>query len=355
MSYQPTLNPQPIIDNDPSLVGTITTADLVVPVPAGDGTGVTGTPTANSYLVLDLLGGHSAWAIELSGTWTGTMNFEGSMSSTDGINGNWYPLLGRQTGTGINTNLTGSTTVNGLYRGNIGGIRYLRVRSRGTAQTGTTTVNIRAGGVGTVFLNAGLPAGYDIIGQVSTTGEYLATFRGRAATFRTLGRAGTTARRLMSIWNPVGSGKVIHMNQVSLDLSQTAIMAVTVIPPVIRVYRVTAAPANGTLLTKVAKDTALTSVAGIEVRGDSSADGTNSASALTATTTLGSAITEEYAARLITAAGYEPFDREEFLVGYDVMARPGEGFVLSLDVTLATQDPATSNWIVGMDWYEAAT
>lgn len=182
--------------------------------------------------------------------------------------------------------------------------------------------------------------------------ENKALFRGRATTFRAVGRAGTTPRRLITIWNPAASGRIIHINQFAVDLSQTAAMLVTVVPPVVRIYRVTAAPTNGTVLTKVAKDTALSSGATIELRGDASADGTNSASALAATTTAGSAITQEFAARLITAAGYEPFDREEFLVGYDVVVRPGEGLCLSLDVTLATQDPATSNWIVGIDWYE---
>jgi hypothetical protein len=46
------------------------------------------------------------------------------------------------------------------------------------------------------------------------------------------------------------------------------------------------------------------------------------------------------------------FDRSEFLDGYDILCRPGEGICLSLDLTLATQDPATNNWIVAVDWYE---
>ncbi len=182
--------------------------------------------------------------------------------------------------------------------------------------------------------------------------EATATFRGRATTFRAIGRAGTTPRRLLTIWNPVGSGKVVHLNQVAIDLVQTAIMAVTVIPPVIRIYKITAAPTGGTALTKVAKDNLLSSSASILLAGDASVDGTNSVTALAATTTAGAALTQEFAPRLITAAGYEPADRIELLDDKDIVLRAGEGVCLSLDLTLATQDPATSNWVATIDWYE---
>ncbi len=187
---------------------------------------------------------------------------------------------------------------------------------------------------------------------VEIEGEPRATFRGRASTYRSVGRAGVVPRRLLTIWNPVGSGKIVNLNQIAFDLVQTAAMLVTVIPPMVRVYRITAAPTGGTVLTKVAKDTSLTSAATIVVNGDASADGTNSATALAVTVTAGSHLTQEIAPRLITAAGYEPADRLEFLEGKGVMCRPGEGLVLSLDVTLATQEPASSNSIATIDWYE---
>lgn len=179
-----------------------------------------------------------------------------------------------------------------------------------------------------------------------------ATFRGRASTYRGVGRAGTTARRYLSIWNPVGSGKKVYVNALFIDFAQLAVMAVTVIPPQIRVYRVTAAPTNGTVLTKVAKDTLLSSVAGIEVRGDASADGTNSAPALAATTTAGVHLTQEFFPRLITAAGYEVADRIDFLKGADVVLQPGEGLVISSDITLATQEPVGVLSIATVDWWE---
>lgn len=180
-----------------------------------------------------------------------------------------------------------------------------------------------------------------------------ATFRGRGATYRTIGRAGTTPRRLLAIWNAAGSGKVVHVNQITCDILQTAVMAVTVVPPVLRVHRITAIPTNGTALTKVAKDTAGTSSASISLFGDASADGTNSATALAATVTAGAHLTQEFLPRLITAAGYEMFDRVELLEDRDIVLRPGEGIVLSLDgITAATQEPATTHTISTVDWYE---
>lgn len=179
-----------------------------------------------------------------------------------------------------------------------------------------------------------------------------ALFKGRATSFRMVGRAGTTPRRLATVWNPVGSGRSVVINLVAADFVQTAAILVTVIPPTIRVYKITAAPTGGTALTKVAKDSLLTSAAAILLAGDASADGTNSATALTATTTAGAAITQEFMPRLITAAGYEIEDRMEFLSGYGLTLRPGEGICLSADVTLATQEPATTFTIITLDWTE---
>ena len=180
--------------------------------------------------------------------------------------------------------------------------------------------------------------------------EASAKFRGRAATFRTPGRAGTTGQKLLALHNATGSTKTITINQISVDLLQTAVIAVTVVPPVIRIYRFTAVPTNGTALTKAAKDTALTSDANVTAWGDASADGTGSATTLTVT--LGSAVTQEFAPRLITAAGYEMFDRTDLLVGFDVVLRALEGVVINLDYTVATANPTTNFWTATVDWYE---
>lgn len=210
--------------------------------------------------------------------------------------------------------------------------------------------------------NAALPATGTVVATQDVGGVHFqeiipraeidATFRGKASTFRMVGRAGTTPRRLLALFNAAGSGKIVHINQVAIDVIQTAVIAVTVVPAVIRTYRITAAPTGGTALTKNAKDTALTSSASVTILGDASADGTNSATALAAVTTAGTALTQEFNPRLITAAGYEMFDRAELLEGKDIVLRPGEGIVLSLDLTLATQDPAGNSTLATIDWFE---
>lgn len=184
--------------------------------------------------------------------------------------------------------------------------------------------------------------------------EAHAAFRGRAQSFRTPGRAGTTGQKIFALHNATGSTVAVHINQIAVDLVCTVIKAVTVLPPVIRIHRFTALPTNGTTLTKTQKDTALSSNASVTAWGDASADGTNSGTALTVTIPAGSMLTQEFAPRLITAAGYEMFDRTEMLVGYDVVLRALEGIVVNLDYTLATQNPTTDMWVVGCDWYEVA-
>jgi hypothetical protein len=185
------------------------------------------------------------------------------------------------------------------------------------------------------------------------TAEPHGSFRGRVQTFRTPGRAGTTGQKIFALHNATGSTKIVHINQLAVDIVCTVVKAVTVLPPIIRIHRFTAVPTNGTALTKTAKDTALTSNASVTAWGDASSDGTNSATALTITIPSNSMLAQEFAPRLITAAGYEMFDRTEMLVGYDIVLRALEGIVVNLDYTLATQNPTTDMWIVGCDWFEA--
>lgn len=187
---------------------------------------------------------------------------------------------------------------------------------------------------------------------VTTGDEVNATFRGRAQSFRTPGRAGTTGQKLFALHNATGSAKLVYINQFFVDLYQTVVKAITVAPPIIRVHRFTALPTNGTALVKVPKDTALTSDAAVTAWGDASADGTNSGSALAVTIPAGNILTQEYAPRFITAAGYEMFDRAELLDKHCIVLRALQGVAVELVYTLATQNPVTDMWIVGCDWYE---
>lgn len=178
------------------------------------------------------------------------------------------------------------------------------------------------------------------------------SFKGRAATFRTPGRAGTVGQKVFSIHNASGSAVLVDMHKITVDLAVTAAKAVTVLPPLIRLWRVTVLPSAGTALTKVPEDSALTSNASVTVLGDASAEGTSSATALAATLPAGTIITQEFAARLITAAGYEPMDRAEFFGDDVITLRALEGVVVFIDYTLATQNPITDMWAVTARWDE---
>lgn len=179
-------------------------------------------------------------------------------------------------------------------------------------------------------------------------------FSGRASTFRIPGRAGTVGQRLFSIHNATASAVHVRVNRLTVDTVMTVAKAVTVLPPVIRAYKVTVLPTNGTAVTKVAEDSSRASNVSVTVLGDASADGTSSALALTATLPAGAVIAQEFAPRMITAAGYEISDRVEFLAGgtESITLRPLEGIVVSLDYVLATQNPITDMYIVGCRWEE---
>jgi hypothetical protein len=176
------------------------------------------------------------------------------------------------------------------------------------------------------------------------------TYRGRASTPITPGRAGTANQPIMAFWNGSAS-KIARITAMGVALYQTVIKAVTVPPPIIRFYRTATAPVNGVAISKVSIDTALSSDLNISIKGDASADRTSGASALAQTTT-GGALTQECAPRMITAAGYEMFDRDIFFDLDDVVCRPNEGLLMRLDYNLATSNPITDMWIASLIWTE---
>lgn len=160
------------LGTDPDTVNTtiITTSDLVVAAPAGDGSFRSGIPTAGSTVMVKCPGGDTSWTCGVTGLTQGTLYFEVSPDSTTGTDGNWIAVNARQTGV-VNTVLGNSATANGMYRGNTSGVAYIRVRAVGTL-IGTPLVTLRiAGGVGAIFLNASIPAGGNLIGNVGVQGS----------------------------------------------------------------------------------------------------------------------------------------------------------------------------------------
>jgi len=177
-------------------------------------------------------------------------------------------------------------------------------------------------------------------------------FKGRASTYRTPGRAGTAGQKLLSLHNATGSPIVITINKVTLDLYQTVVKGILVPPPIVRLWKVTVLPTNGTDLVKNKIGGTTTSSASVTAKGDASADGTISASALTATLPAGAILTQEYASRNITAAGFEMADRVEFLGDTRIELQALEGAVLFLDYLAATSNPITDMWVASIEWIE---
>lgn len=188
---------------------------------------------------------------------------------------------------------------------------------------------------------------------VDTDSKRTVTFYGRNSTFRMPGRA-AVSHKLWGIWNAVGSGIIVDLEQLQVDVGATVVMAVTQLPPSMRLYRITSIPTNGTAGSKVARDTALSSSSSVSLFQDASADGTASTTALTATIAASGLVSQAYAPRLITAAGYEMIDTFVFLQGYEqrLTLRPGEGAVLSLESTATAGDVATNIWTVDSKWTE---
>lgn len=184
------------------------------------------------------------------------------------------------------------------------------------------------------------------------------TYKGSSAVSRMPGRAGTGGQKLLSLFNAAGSTVVVRVERVAVDLSTTVVKAVTVPPPVIRLYRVTTAPTNGGSANKVPRDSSLTSSASVTLLSDAASEGVSAGTALTATLTNGGLIqtwAHEFAPRLITGAGYEMSDRVEFVFPDEIVLRAGEGIVVMLDYTAASQNPTTDFWLAAIHWSEATS
>lgn len=197
-------------------------------------------------------------------------------------------------------------------------------------------------------------AGHDQ--YVVPTDDRLLSFRGRVATFRTAGRAGTAGQKVFSIHNASGSSVIVDVRQIKVDLVSTAVRAITVEPVLVRLWKVTVLPTNGTALTKVSKDTGKypTSSASVTILGDASADKVGSATTLTATLPAGTFFSEEYGSRNFTAVGQEAADKLVFLEAEeDTMTLQAlQGVVVFLDYATATFNPVTDFWAVTCDWDE---
>ena len=180
----------------------------------------------------------------------------------------------------------------------------------------------------------------------SDHGEYV----GFASTFKMPGIAGTAGHKLFSIYNAQADSQpeIVRVFRVTVDLYCTVVKAITVPPPVLRLWKVTVAPTNGDLVTKVPANSGSVAASGfLTIRQDASADSTSSSSTLTATLPAGTWVSAKKAPRVITAAGEESADNVDLLgPGESVYLRSNEGLVVFADYVDATSNPTTDRWMV---------
>jgi len=181
--------------------------------------------------------------------------------------------------------------------------------------------------------------------------DKIVSYRGRAATFRIPGNAAVT-QNLASIHNATGSTILVDVNRIIVDLTSTALKAITVQQPVVRLYKVTVLPTAGSALAKTSFDSTLSSSASVTLLQGASAH--RVASALTATLPANAVIDQVQASRVFTAAGHESMDSVLFLDGEpDCTLRALEGLVVvAEDAIVTTGNPATDWWTVVIDWTE---
>ena len=202
--------------------------------------------------------------------------------------------------------------------------------------------------------NRGGTTGHDQ--YVIATDERLITYKGRSATFRTPGRAGTAGQKIFAIHNATGSAVIVDVKRININLVSTAVRAITVEPSLIRLWKFTAVPTNGSAVGKVAKSSVVfpTSNASVTVWQDASADRTGSATTLTVTLPAASVVSQQYGGRVFTAVGMEAADKVTFPDAEDdvITLNALEGLCVFLDYATATFNPTTDIWTVSCDWEE---
>jgi hypothetical protein len=212
---------------------------------------------------------------------------------------------------------------------------------------------------GTALVGANIdytPIATDKMGQIYVNPENnKVLFRGRAGSFRTLGRAGTAGQKILAIHNATGSSITVQVNKIVVDMWCTVVKAVTVAPPIVRIRKFTAVPTNGNTITKNKIGGTTTSSASCTVWNDSSADGTGSATTLTVTLPGGTIVDQLVCPRVITAVGEIDTNPMKFEYSSGIQLAALEGICVFLDYTVATQNPITDMWVASVEWEEFTT
>lgn len=197
----------------------------------------------------------------------------------------------------------------------------------------------------------------DRMGQIYLNPDNLRlVYRGRTGTFRSPGIAGTAGQKLLAIHNATGSSTTVRIKRIIIDMYATVVKAVTVAPPVVRVWRFTAVPTNGNALTKSKIGGGGATDSNVTVWQGASADGTSSGTALTISLPAGAIVDQAFPERIITAAGSAGIKSPlifEYPNGIDLPALTG--ISVFLDYATATFNPITDMWVASIEWEEFLT
>lgn len=166
------------------------------------------------------------------------------------------------------------------------------------------------------------------------------------STFRTQGAAALT-QNLLTIENGVGSGRLVGLRRISVQLDTTAALAA--VAPTIEFRRTTALPTGGTVLQETQWDTTATNSGLIVARGATASHG-GALTPITATGTTGSAGWSQFTMRQATVAGQVVMDDQSVIpqLASDtpIILREGQAIVVQAIAAATTSNPATNFWIV---------
>ncbi len=183
--------------------------------------------------------------------------------------------------------------------------------------------------------------------------ERVASYKGMYSTFRSPGRAATT-QVLFTIANKTGSGVLLALRRLSIQQETSAVVNISWANQFKTARVAGTVPANGTVMTKVPFDSNQSSAANVEARGDASADGTTSASALTAAFTT--VAWHQFAMRMHTAVGQVLLDDESLIPSLadadPVILRENEAMIVSVLANATAANGATVFYLINCMWEE---
>jgi hypothetical protein len=176
--------------------------------------------------------------------------------------------------------------------------------------------------------------------------DYVTSYRGMVASFRTLGLT-TANHNIFTIFNQTGSTKLLAVRRLTMQFEDTG--ASLTVAGVVKTARITALPTGGTVLTPLPFDTALTHDVNCEVLGATASDG-GAATAITATPdTFG---WTDFRLRMATQVGQILYPDENLIPGLcessPIILRPLEGLL----VRMTTASVTTAHYLINCAFEE---